>query len=390
MAEQSAFNVASANGRVRCMTGSKLPHPWIARRTTTFDGSGIRRIFDLAATMKDPVDLSIGQPHFEVPKAIQKTAVEAITTGRNGYSATAGIAPLRQKLQSRIDQQLGHTDRQVLVTSGTSGGIVLAMMALVNPGDEIIVFDPYFVIYQPLIQLVGGKCVLIDTYPDFTLNIEKVAAAITQKTKLILLNSPNNPTGHTVSAAQIQELAELAKKENIVLLSDEIYQTFCYDSPFTSPALFNPQTLVVDGFSKTYGITGWRIGFAHGPAEIIDVMTRIQPYTYVCAPQPAQWAATTALDVDMSEAVTAYRHKRDLVVNSLADRYSIPQPGGAFYLFPKVPKGTASEFVARAIERNLLIIPGSVFSQRDTHFRISYAVSDAILERGIEILRKLA
>lgn len=372
------------------MTGFKLPHSWIADRTSNFNGSGIRRIFDLAATMKDPVNLSIGQPHFEVPEAIQKAAVEAITAGKNGYSATAGIGPLREKLQSRVEHQFGHDNRQVMVTSGTSGGIVLAMMALVNPGDEILVFDPYFVIYQPLVQLVGGTCVLIDTYPDFTLDIDKVAAAITDKTKLILINSPNNPTGHIASAVQIQALAELASQKNIVLLSDEIYQSFCYDSKFTSPALFNPQTVVVDGFSKTYGITGWRVGFVHGPEEIIDAMAKIQPYTYVCAPQPAQWAAATALDIDMSQAVDTYRCKRDHIIQSLSDCYSMTQPGGAFYLFPKVPKGTASDFVARAIDHNLLIIPGSVFSHRDTHFRISYAVSDAILERGIEILKKLA
>lgn len=372
------------------MPGTKSPHPWIAERTNNFNGSGIRRIFDLAATIKDPVDLSIGQPHFDVPKAIQNAAVDAILSGKNGYSATAGIVPLREKLQSRIHQKFGHTDRQVMITSGTSGGIALAMMALVNPGDEVIIFDPYFVIYQPLVKLAGGKCVRIDTYPDFTINAETIAKAITDKTKLILLNSPNNPTGHSVPETHIREIAELASTKNIILLSDEIYQSFCYDSSFTSPALFNSQTIVVDGFSKTYGITGWRVGFIHGPAELIDVMARIQPYTYVCAPQPAQWGATSALDVDMSQIINTYRRKRDHIMESLSRYYSIPHPGGAFYLFPKVPKGTAREFVEGAIEHGLLIIPGSVFSQRDTHFRISYAVSDDILERGIEILRKLA
>ena len=372
------------------MTGLNLPHPWLADRTVHFSGSGIRRIFDLAATLDDPVDLSIGQPHFEVPKVIQEAAIQAIETGKNGYSATAGIARLREKLQARLESQLGHADRRVMVTSGTSGGIVLALMALVDPGDEILMFDPFFVMYQPLVRAVGGTPILIDTYPDFAIDLDKVESAITKKTKLIILNSPNNPTGNTTSADQVEALAALAKQKNIVLLSDEIYKKFCYDTPFTSPALCNPQTVVVDGFSKTYGITGWRVGFVHGPAEIIEAMARIQPFTFVCAPQPAQWAASVALDVDMSKVVSAYRHKRDHLVNSLADYYAFSSPGGAFYLFPQVPRGTATDFVSRAIEHNLLIIPGCVFSQRDTHFRISFAVSDTTLERGIEILKRLA
>ena len=372
------------------MSRSNLPHPWLADRTIHFNGSGIRRIFDLAATLEDPVDLSIGQPHFDVPEAIREAATEAITAGRNGYSATAGIVPLREKLQSRLDRQFGHADRRVMVTSGTSGGIVLAMMALINPGDEILIFDPYFVMYQPLIQAVGGTPVVIDTYPDFAIDLGKIEAAITDRTKLILLNSPNNPTGQMATVDQVEALAELAQQKNIVLLSDEIYRHFCYDESFASPALFNAQTIVVDGFSKTYGITGWRVGFVHGPVEIIEAMARIQPFTFVCAPQPAQWAATTALDVDMSHAVDAYREKRDHLVASLSGHYAFSPPGGAFYLFPRVPQGTAADFVGRAIEKNLLIIPGGVFSQRDTHFRISFAVSDNTLERGIEILRSLA
>jgi len=372
------------------MTESNQSQHWIARRTTSFAHSGIRQIFDLASTMEAPINLSIGQPDFEVPQAIQDAAIKAIQTDKNGYSATAGISLLRDKIQTRIDEQYGQANRQVLVTSGTSGGLVLAMMALVNPGDEVIIFDPYFVSYRPLIALVGGNSVLVDTYPDFSINIDKVAASITKKTKLILLNSPNNPTGMVATATEIEELAKLAARNNIVLLSDEIYHTFCYDAPFNSPALFNPQTLVVDGFSKTHGITGWRIGFTHGPADIIDTMTRLQPYTFVCAPQPAQWAALVALEVDMSKTIANYRRRRDMLIDALADRYAIPPTGGAFYLFPKVPSGTATDFVARAVKQNLLIIPGNVFSQSDTHFRISYAVNDATLERGIEILRKLA
>ena len=190
---------------------------------------------------------------------------------------------------------------------------------------------------------------------------------------------------------RIRGLAELAAERNVVLLSDEIYRSFCYDSPFVSPAQFNPQTLVVDGFSKTYAVPGWRLGFAHGPAAIIREMIKLQQFSFVCAPQPAQWAGAVAMDLDMSPQIEAYRRKRDMLLAGLAGYYDVVQPGGAFYLFPRLPWGSGLEFVTRAIERyQMLLIPGSVFSRRDTHFRISYAADDAVLERGIEALRKLA
>jgi aspartate/methionine/tyrosine aminotransferase len=357
-----------------------------------FDSSGIRKVFDLASKMKDPINLSIGQPDFDVPEEIKQAAIDAIRSGKNGYALTQGMPVLRDKLQARVDAEFGQADRSVFVTSGTSGGLVLAMLALVNPGDEVILFDPCFVMYRALIGLAGGNCVAIDTYPDFRIDVDRVRAAITPRTKVILFNSPANPTGVTATAAEIQALAELAAERNVVLISDDIYREFCYDEPFVSPVTFNPQTLVVDGFSKAYAMTGWRLGFAHGPREIIQEMIKLQQYTFVCAPQPAQWGGAVAMDVDMSEHIDTYRRKRDLVVEGLSagGLFEVVHPGGAFYVFPKAPWGTASEFVAAAIERQLLIIPGSIFSSRDTHFRISYAAPDAVLERGIEVLRKLA
>jgi aspartate/methionine/tyrosine aminotransferase len=174
-------------------------------------------------------------------------------------------------------------------------------------------------------------------------------------------------------------------------LSDEIYRAFCYDGEFISPARFNRQTLVIDGFSKSHGMPGWRLGFAHGPEEIIREMIKLQQYSFVCAPHPFQWAGAAAVDVDVSEQIEAYRRKRDLLVAGLAEDYELVAPRGAFYAFPKAPWGTGTEFVHKAIEQHqLLIIPGNVFSCRDTHFRISYAAADSVIERGIEALKKLA
>lgn len=364
---------------------------WIAERTKCFDASGIRKVFDLGAKLAHPINLSIGQPDFDVPPEVKRAAIEAIEKGRNGYALTQGMPVLRDKIQAQIDAELRHANREVFITSGTSGALMLAMLALVNPGDEVIVFDPYFVMYTALPEVVGGKAVLIDTYPDFRIDVDRVRAAITARTKMIIFNSPANPTGVVAGEEEIRGLAQLAAERNVVLLSDEIYRSFCYDAPFVSPAKYNDQTLVIDGFSKSHGMPGWRVGFAHGPSAVIQQMIKLQQYSFVCSPHPFQWAAAEALHVDVTSHMEAYRRKRDMIAAGLAEDYELVTPGGAFYAFPKAPRGTATEFVHRAIEEHqLLIIPGNVFSRRDTHFRISYAAAEATIERGIEALRKLA
>lgn len=363
---------------------------WISKRSQAFDSSGIRKIFDLAGKLKNPVNLSIGQPDFDVPESVKSACIEAIEQGKNAYTPSQGIVPLRAKLKEHIAARYRHADRDVFLSSGTSGGLVLAMMSLVDPGDEVIIFDPYFVMYPSLVKLVGGVPVMIDTYPDFRIDLDRVASAITPRTKLILFNTPSNPTGVTATREEVVGLAELAAKHNVALLSDEIYSQFVYAGELLTPADTNPATIVIDGFSKSHAMTGWRVGWVHGPSEIIETMIKLQQYSFVCAPQPAQWGALAALDVDMSGYRADYRHKRDLMIEGLKDCYEFTEPGGAFYLFPKAPWGTGAEFVKRAIENELLIIPGNIFSARDTHFRISYAAPDSTLQRGIEILRRLA
>ena len=346
---------------------------------------------ELGMKLDNPINLSIGQPDFDVPENIRKAAIEAIQSAKNGYTVTQGIVELREKLLARVRGQYQHADRQLFVTCGTSAGLTLATLVLINPGDEVIVFDPYFSMYNSLSALSGAKVVHIDTYPDFQIDPDKVAAAITPRTKMIIFNNPANPTGAVTKPDAVRGLAELAAKHGVLLLSDEIYREFCFDGEFVSPAQFNEDTLVVDGFSKSVGMPGWRMGFVHGPAAVIAEMTKLQQYTFVCAPQPFQWAALEAMDTDMSEQVAAYRRKRDLIVNGLAGYYELTKPDGAFYAFPKVPWGTGKSFVEKAItEHKLLIIPGSVFSEKDTHFRIAYAASDEVIRRGIKVLREMA
>jgi aspartate aminotransferase/aminotransferase len=363
---------------------------WIAKRTLAFDSSGIRKVFELAATLKNPINLSIGQPDFDVPKPIKQACIDAIEQGKNAYSPTQGVAPFRERLQADIDRKFQHADRKIFVSSGTSGGLVLAMLSLIDPGDEVIVFDPYFVMYVPLIQLVGGVPVLIDTYPDFRIDLDKVRDAMTSKTKMVLFNSPGNPTGVTATLEETEGLAKLCLEKNIALISDEIYSGFHFSGPKRSPAEFNPNTIVIDGFSKSHAMTGWRLGYVHGPNEVIQTMIKLQQYSFVCAPTPMQWGALAAMDHDMTQHYQEYAGKRDKIVDGLRGYYEFTEPGGAFYIFPKVPKGNASDFVRRAVEKELLIIPGNIFSSRDTHFRISFAASDSTLDRGIEALRQLA
>lgn len=365
-------------------------HPWIAERTNAFDSSGIRRVFDLAANLTDPINLSIGQPDFDVPDEIKAAAIEAIQSGKNAYSPTQGIGPLREALQSEVAAKYAHEDREVFVCSGTSGGLVLSMLSMVNPGDEVIYLDPFFVMYPALLQMCGGVPVAIDSYPDFRLDPDKIAAAITPRTKMILLNSPANPTGVTAGQAELKAVAELAADRQIALVSDEIYSRFVYDDPFVSPASFNDQTIVIDGFSKSHAMTGWRVGYVHGPSQIISTMLKLQQYSFVCAPQPAQWGALRAMEITLDAHLADYRRKRDLILDGLSDCYQIAKPDGAFYVFPQAPLDSGTEFVERAIERGLLIIPGKIFSARDTHFRISFAAPDETLHRGIELLRELA
>ncbi len=367
-----------------------MSRSWIADRMSRIDASGIRKVFDLAAKMKDPINLSIGQPHFDTPEPIKQALYRAVAEGRNAYSQTQGIAPLLEKLQRRVDSEYGHRDRKLFVSSGTSGGLMLALSVLVNPGDEVLFFDPYFVMYKHLTTLVGGKPVAVNTYPDFRIDLDKVRSAITERTKVILCNSPANPTGTVLRDDELEGLAKLAAEKDVALISDEIYRTFCYDKSFTSPARWNERTIVIDGFSKSHSMTGWRLGYAHGPEEVIQQMIKLQQFTFVCAPQPVQWAGVVACDTEFPERVAEYRLNRDFLLHELGNLYEFAPADGAFYLFAKAPWGTGTEFVAEAIRNDLLIIPGNVFSDRDTHFRISYAAEHRTLERGVEVLRKLA
>ena len=389
------------------------PEQFIAERARAIDASGIRRVFDLAASLEDPVNLSIGQPDFDVPEPVKHAAIEAIEAGRNRYTPTQGSQTLREKISAHLAREFAGTfgkpggealseDTQLLVTSGVSGALVLTLLACAGPGDEVLIPDPYFVMYKHLVSLTGATPVFVDTYPDFQLTAERIEAKLTDRSKLLLANSPSNPTGAVASWDTCASLVTLAERHGLLLVSDEIYDEFCYQkSPAyeggeprcPSPAARSANVLLLRGFSKTYAMTGWRLGYAVGPKPILDQMTKLQQYSFVCAPSMVQQAGVAAMDTDVSQHVAHYQRKRDRVVEALSPYYELATPGGAFYAFPKVPdslKMTGQQFVEQAIERGLLIIPGNVFSERDTHFRLSYACDDAMLDRGLEMLVDMA
>ena len=359
----------------------------ISRRASAFDSSGIRKAFDLAAKLDDPINLAIGQPDFAMPAA----ALAAIDAGKSGYTQTQGIPQLRERLEGAVRGELGDPERKLCVTSGSSGALVLVLMALIDPGDEVILFEPAFVMYRPLVEFLGGTCVIVDTSPSFSIDVEQVAAAITPRTKAILLNTPSNPTGFVAPLDTVRDLARLAEQTGVTLISDELYRSYSYDEPFHSPAAHSDRVVVIDGFSKSHAMTGWRVGWVHGPAEIIDACTMLQQYTFVCAPQAGQWGAIAAFDAPMDIPLAECKRKRDKLMAGIAGHYRFVKPGGAFYLYPEAPGGSGKRFADAAAEQEkLIVVPGSVFGAADTHFRIAYTVTDRTLDRGIAALLRLA
>ena len=371
---------------------------FLANRVSGIEASGIRKIFDLAATIKDAINLSIGQPDFDVPDAIKDSCIDAIRGGFNRYPPSAGFPELRALVLDHCEQLHGVRPQNSIITSGTSGGLTLALLALINPGDEVLVPDPYFVSYKHLTAMCGGTAVYYDTYPDFGFDAARLEKLITPRTKVILAMSPANPTGVCLSHKQKTDLADLARAKNLIIISDEIYELFAYGNADGSPnkslgAYYPEGTLAVGGLSKTLAMTGWRVGWVTGPHELVESLIKLQQFTFVCAPSAAQKAALGAFKIDLSEKVAHYRRKRDFLVTGLRKAgYEVVEPGGAFYLFPKVPAKFSSgqQYVEEAIKRRLLLVPGNVFSNRDTHFRISYAASDTILAEGLKVMQEMA
>ncbi|MFA5986195.1 MAG: aminotransferase class I/II-fold pyridoxal phosphate-dependent enzyme [Parcubacteria group bacterium] len=362
-----------------------------SQRIQQMDTSGIRKVFALAKDLKDPIDLSIGQPDFLVPQNIKDAACHAIQQDNNRYALTQGIDVLREAVVLKLKNKnhISVQKENILITSAVSGGLSIALPCIIDHGDEVIIFDPYFVGYKQLILLYGGVPVCVKKNDDFSLNFETLEQAVTDKTRAIIFNTPENPTGHVSSRAEVEALVDFARRHDLTVIADEIYEDFVYDGEHISIGSLYDKTVTLGGFSKSHAITGWRIGYLCAPDAFIQEMIKVQQYTFVCAPTPLQYAALEALQTDMSHYVTQYKKKRDMVYDGLKDHYTMVRSDGAFYFFVAYPYD-AETFIARCMAHDLLVIPGNVFSVHNTHFRISFATSDEKLRKAITILKKIA
>lgn len=369
----------------------------LAERMSRIEPSGIRRIFELMTTMQDPINLSIGQAHYDTPPELVDAACKALRAGFNRYTVTQGLPALNARILDDVQARHGRRPDSSLVTAGVSGGIVLSFLALLDPGDEVLLPDPGFMMYRNLATVIGATPRFYSAYAKkpggrFQIDANEIESLITDRTRVLFLNSPSNPTGAVLTQGEIEAACEVANRRGLVVISDEIYDFFTYDSAYVSPVGFAEQCVQLGGFSKTFGIPGWRMGYATGPAKVLDAMKTLQQFSFVCAPAPFQHALLeVGFDLDMKPYFNEYRHKRDLVARSLHPSYGLLPPEGSFYAFPQLPTGVrGAEFLQAAIDRKLLVVPGNSFSAKDTHFRLSFAADDETLRRGIGVLNELA
>ena len=365
--------------------------------------SGIRRFFDMAAEMPHCISLGVGEPDFKTPWAVRDAGIRSLEQGRTKYTANAGLIQLRQEICRYLSRrfELDYQPNEVVVTVGGSEAIDLCIRALVQPGDEVIIPEPCFVCYEPITQLTGGVPVHIATKAeeDFRLTADQLKAAITPKTKLLVLPFPNNPTGGVMSATDLEAIAEVLRGTDIMVLSDEIYSELTYglDRHVSIASLpgMRERTIVVNGFSKSYAMTGWRLGYAVGPQPIIKVMTKIHQSCIMSAPTTSQYAAITALrqcDDAIETMRDEYNRRRRYVVKALNEMgLTCFEPRGAFYVFPSIQiSGLSSEeFCERLLhEKEIAIVPGDAFGSSGEGFaRISYAYSVEHLETAMRRIR---
>ena len=366
--------------------------------------SGIRKFFDLAADMPHCISLGVGEPDFKTPWSVRDAGIRSLELGRTKYTANAGLKDLRKEICTYLQRrfELHYQEENVLVTVGGSEAIDLAIRALVQPGDEVIIPEPCFVCYEPITQLIGGVPVHIATRAEdqFRLTAEQLRAAITPKTKLLIFPYPNNPTGAVMSAAEVEEIAAVLRETNVLVLSDEIYSELTYGldrhvSIASLPGMAE-RTIVVNGFSKSYAMTGWRLGYAVGPAPLIKVMTKIHQSCIMSAPTTSQYAAITALrqcDDQIEMMRDEYNRRRRYVVKALNEMgLTCFEPRGAFYVFPSIQISglTSSEFCEQLLrEKEVAIIPGSAFgASGEGYARISYAYSVDHLQTAMKRIRE--
>ncbi|MBE6541676.1 MAG: aminotransferase class I/II-fold pyridoxal phosphate-dependent enzyme [Ruminococcaceae bacterium] len=366
--------------------------------------SGIRKFFDMLDGMKDVVALTVGQPDFVTPWHIRVAAIESLENGKTYYTSNSGTLELRSEISAYMNRRFSlnyDPKNEIIVTVGGSEAIDISIRALLNPGDEVIIPQPAFVCYGPIVELAGGTPVYIDTKEEnkFKLTADELKEAITPKTKLLILPYPNNPTGAIMTKEDLEPIAEVLRDTNIMILSDEIYCDLTYGMNHTSIANIDgmwERTIIASGFSKTYAMTGWRLGYTLAPAEITKQMLKIHQYAIMCAPTTSQFAAVEAMrngDEDVEMMRSEYNRRRRYIVSGLRSiGIDCFEPEGAFYVWPNISKfGMSSEeFCERLLaEEKVAIVPGTAFGDCGEGFaRISYAYSVEHIAKAIDRIEK--
>lgn len=364
----------------------------ISKRCAPIKPSGIRKFFDIAGQIEDVISLGVGEPDFQTPWSVRKTAITALEKGKTIYTANSGLIELRKEISKYLEktQRVKYDPtHEIIVTVGGSEAIDLGIRAMVDPGDEVLVVEPSFVCYAPIVELTGGIAVPIETKAEdnFKLTAEALKAKITDKTKLLILPFPNNPTGAVMTSSDLEKIAEVLRDTNIVVLSDEIYSELTYTGePHCSIVSFEgmqERTLLVNGFSKAYAMTGWRMGYVAGPEPLITQMLKIHQYAIMCSPTVSQYAAIEALqscDNEVKKMVSEYNIRRRWLVNALNEiGLECFEPEGAFYVFPSIKSTglSSEEFCERLLyEHKVAVVPGNAFGDcGEGYIRISYAYS---------------
>lgn len=374
----------------------------LSRAAESLQSSGIRKFFDLAANMKGVISLGVGEPDFVTPWNVRQACIRSIEQGYTSYTANAGLLELRQEIAKYLKKQFAVSydpNDEIIVTVGASQALDVAMRAIINPDDEILIIEPSFVSYAPLVTLAGGVPVPVATTleNEFKVQPEQIEAAITAKTKAILLCSPNNPTGAMLNKSELEEIAVIVEKYNLIVLSDEIYAELVYDEAYISFASIKnmrEHTILISGFSKGFAMTGWRLGMIAAPVYFSELMLKIHQYSMMCAPTMSQFAALEALRAGNDEVIRmrdSYKKRRNFMTTSFNEMgLTCHVPGGAFYVFPSISSTglSSAEFAEQLLlEEKVAVVPGSVFGESGEGFiRCSYATS---LEQLMEAMKRM-
>lgn len=374
----------------------------LSRVAESLQPSGIRKFFDLAASMKGVISLGVGEPDFVTPWNVRQACIRSLEQGYTSYTANAGLLELRQEIAKYLKKQFAVSydpNDEIIVTVGASQALDVAMRAIVNPDDEILIIEPSFVSYAPLVTLAGGVPVPVATSleDEFKVQPDQIEAAITTKTKAILLCSPNNPTGAMLNKSELEKLAVIVEKYNLIVLSDEIYAELVYDEVYTSFASIQnmrEHTILISGFSKGFAMTGWRLGMIAAPVQFSELMLKIHQYSMMCAPTMSQFAALEALRGGNDEVIRmrdSYKKRRNFMTTSFNEMgLTCHVPGGAFYVFPSIASTglSSAEFAEQLLlEEKVAVVPGNVFGGSGEGFiRCSYATS---LEQLMEAMKRM-